>query len=614
MNPRDRDRYEDRAVRPALGDVRAAVAGTIVDLGALPDPTGTGSAVYAVRPFVVSADESEGAAATTSDSEGYIYALLAPGNVARPKAGDVVVCHPIPGARWAFTVGTSVSRKVKVTVRVQKGIMQGGSSDCGGPDYDPGAGDGTRFRLFAYWAVDGDTGAATTTGRQCDPGHIDEKYHIYLGQMDDAPTQTTPNPVDGRPPFEEWTRAYREFDVDETSRPSGVTYKEIALQVVDVHYDLPLDVSTVVTIYDGGNPAYDAKDYNVLISYSPSKQRGQIQDQLTWYCPAYRYGCPDVSISSVGSHSFAGVAASVSYPVGYSTFGADFVLGAKVVTIDTQTDGAPHGFWWKRLVGWTVQAGFDGDPMGTQPGPLIVSNQWSYTAPGYVPESATFAPSPFSDIVVLHATVCATSYGYISSPLGPVVPDPGPGCIPPKIFVSIDKTGVADMAMSFRSGDQGDVPNSCLDVDLESYFGDYAGGAPVELNFTGSASYLGLFIYNSYVSGCLVNKKLGVKTKFEASTGGIFPAGGFSTNFYQGGALGNLGLVTGVIDNNPGCLTPNTRWSSGADIVLPVCTGSRPTSGPIYLSSYTCYYQVTINNYIFNKSVNLYIKIGNWHF
>jgi hypothetical protein len=488
----DRDRYEDRARRPPGSEVPRKIFGRIVDGGHMPGSTDDGQVVYLLERVDLDFAEGPGATATITGSGARFTAVRVGGKGPRaPAVGDVVICRPI-GDRLGFTWAGGKGPHVRLWVLSRATPTGFLDSSFGAPigtwgtdAFDPGAGDGTRFRVFAFWRYDVDSGANVVTTNDLSPSAIPTKQHLYDGPM----TEVTPARID-----HPW--GYVEIPADTGSvhaanaNPAG----SIVVRVIDTAGDPTWELvallparGPVVPVAPSGTRQIDLME---VLTYALHDVEFAVRDNLTWYCPGYKpRPFPPATSDPAIDHAFAEANVSIDYhnvltlPFSPPSITKDVVK--------TTAPAGPNGYWQYRrpifgggtitdenqlnsITNTNIPIGSGIFFGGSAPGQYR-RNHYTIDSPAYVPGSVdvgppTSGPTDFPRQFVVG--LCARSYGYVLGTGSP--PSTAPGCIPPWIDISINATGIWDGRTETVPG-FGTISPHPTTKDLAPYFGAATG-------------------------------------------------------------------------------------------------------------------------------------------
>jgi hypothetical protein len=554
----DRDRYDDRARRPTGSEVPRKILGRIVDGGHMPGSTDDGQVVYLLERVDVDFAEEPGATATITGSGARFTAVRVGGKGPKaPAVGDVVICRPI-GDRLGFTWAGGKGPHVRLWVlsrATPTGFFPSSTNPplnaWGNEAFDPDAGDGSRFRVFAFWRYDVDSGANVVTTGDLTPSAIPTKQHLYDGPM----TDVTPTRID-----HPW--GYLEIPADTGGvhaanlNPAG----SIVVRVIDTEGDPTWELvallparGPVVPVAPSGTKQIDLME---VLTYALRDVEFAVRDNLTWYCPGYKSRpSPPGTTDPATDHTFAEAHVSIDYHnVLTLPFSPPSI--AKDVTKTTEP-AAPNGYWQYRrpIFGggtilderWLDNVTNASVPVGSGiffggsfPGQYR-GNHYTIDSPDYVPASldvgpSTTGPTDFPGQFVVG--LCARSYGYVSTVGSP--PYTTPGCTPPWIEISISATGIWDGHQGIASTGGFVVPApSPITIDLAPYFGPA----------TGQTTRLPLVVI--------------------APGPGVWPV-----NFASGPMK--------VAANGPFLFVGGSYGSTLFTLVFPHCTGARPTTGDVF--------------------------------
>jgi hypothetical protein len=577
--PEDRDRIDDRARRPAASPGRTSIVGRIVDGGHMPAADDDGNVVYLLESVSVKFREESGADATIDARTGRFAAVRIGGRgTAGTKAGDVVTCHPV-GDRWAFTVGGAPRKGVNVWV-LSRATIEGFRAGVSPPTwvadrFVAGAGDGSRFKVFAYWRYDIDTGVLVPTTLPITPSSIPSKQHILHENMDDS----TPSRVD-----HPWGHLVIPVD------PAGVHANNLTpnlgtIRVVIVDTDGDPDWQLIASI-----PPYRTDlsgkrvDVNMVYTWQMPAGEYTVADQLTWNCPALhpRPSPPDTPFPSV-DHSFEGAEdVTVDYHVNMN------IGPATLDVVKTTAPAYGNGYWYWPAPSWaggvfaapsdldtvtnaslgTIAAALTGF-LGT-PEVVIRTVRYEVHSPSYTP-TYTNIVAVGSASPTVSITLCKQSYGYVSVPRGAAPPFSAPGCVPPVVRVTIEATGIRANANPPPAGS----PPIPATVDLKRFFGDYAGAAatcPVRATSAGPFAPFG-----TWSSDPVFNRSLGTAGRWSQlnvrDTGFLIRSADAGGDVYS---FASDPTVTGAGGTVVG--------GSTFFVMFPPCGGARPTGGTIEFS------------------------------
>jgi hypothetical protein len=418
--------------------------------------------------------------------------------------------------------------------------------------FDPEAGDGTRFRVFAFWRYDVDTGANVVTSGDLSPSAIPTKQHLYDGPM----TDVTPTRID-----HPW--GYVEIPADTGSvhaanlNPAG----SIVVRVIDTEGDPTWELvallparGPVVSTGTGGTKQIDLME---VLTYALRDVEFAVRDNLTWYCPGYKpRPFPPGTTDPTTDHTLAEANVSINY---HNVLTLPFSPPSVTKDVTKTTEpAAPNGYWqYRRPIfgGGTIADEKQLDNVtnasvpvgsgiffgGSFPGQYR-GNHYAIDSPDYVPASLdvgppTSGPTDFPGQFVVG--LCARSYGYVSTVGSP--PYTTPGCLPPWIEISINATGIWDGHPAPASTGgliSAPVPTT---KDLAPYFGPT----------TGQTTRLPLVVIAPGPGVLPVNFAAGTMT-VGANGPFVFPTGS-----------GHYGSTTFSLE-------------------FPHCTGDRPTTGNVY--------------------------------